>query len=297
MASRPYVRSSLSSLSHLPNIPDVPDIPDDNLTEDGSVVDDFSYSAPSSPLNDSSLGLFVDGSDGSAGGAYGANGGAGIGGLGARQLWNPDPDVNWRPVSASGLFNPVAGSVGSANVAGAGAGGDGSGAGKARPRRNSTTVSQKLFKCDFEGCSRVFKRSEHLKRHIRTHTGEKPFKCSYPNCTKTFSRSDNLNQHLKIHVTQVKRNNYMFEHFLMFLSATTSRERLVEPGIAQLRQQLPDEHANVYELVPKRRCGQWSVLSWHAFIFTPRYRRQQPSHVTYVALIHPSEETILFLFC
>ncbi|KAI7870246.1 hypothetical protein BDF14DRAFT_1682312, partial [Spinellus fusiger] len=58
----------------------------------------------------------------------------------------------------------------------------------------------RMFTCKVDGCGKVFKRSEHLKRHIRSiHTHEKPFECPYESCNKRFSRSDNLNQHIRIH--------------------------------------------------------------------------------------------------
>ncbi|CAO3578034.1 unnamed protein product [Absidia cylindrospora] len=71
------------------------------------------------------------------------------------------------------------------------------------PIRTSTTRTNKekrTFACQVEECGKVFKRSEHLKRHIRSiHTNEKPFECPYQQCQKRFSRSDNLNQHIRIH--------------------------------------------------------------------------------------------------
>ena len=58
-------------------------------------------------------------------------------------------------------------------------------------------ITSKAFVCPLFCCGRLFKRMEHLKRHVRTHTMERPYQCD--RCMKRFSRSDNLNQHLRIH--------------------------------------------------------------------------------------------------
>jgi transcription factor STE12 len=52
----------------------------------------------------------------------------------------------------------------------------------------------KTFTCPVPTCGRLFKRLEHLKRHVRTHTQERPYVCGI--CTKKFSRSDNLAQYI-----------------------------------------------------------------------------------------------------
>ena len=61
---------------------------------------------------------------------------------------------------------------------------------------DSENIEEKPFQC--AECPKAFKRSEHLKRHIRSvHSNERPFPCTL--CEKKFSRSDNLSQHLKTH--------------------------------------------------------------------------------------------------
>ncbi|KAK3070371.1 Transcription factor mst12 [Teratosphaeriaceae sp. CCFEE 6253] len=72
-------------------------------------------------------------------------------------------------------------------------------------RARSATISemapypQKSHSCPIPMCGRLFKRLEHLKRHVRTHTQERPYICSL--CNKAFSRSDNLAQHKRTHET------------------------------------------------------------------------------------------------
>ncbi|KAI1465011.1 Ste12-like transcription factor [Daldinia caldariorum] len=76
------------------------------------------------------------------------------------------------------------------------------GANVVRRARSATVMEvgpypQKSHSCPIPTCARLFKRLEHLKRHVRTHTQEKPYICPY--CSKAFSRSDNLAQHKRTH--------------------------------------------------------------------------------------------------
>lgn len=65
-------------------------------------------------------------------------------------------------------------------------------------------LKERPYICEVAFCERAFKRYEHLKRHMKMHTGDRPFKCKFPCCNKSFSRSDNLNQHMKTHTLGMK---------------------------------------------------------------------------------------------
>ena len=65
------------------------------------------------------------------------------------------------------------------------------------PGVEGSSGKTKVFVCPLYSCCRFFKRMEHLKRHLRTHTMERPYQCD--RCKKRFSRSDNLNQHIRTH--------------------------------------------------------------------------------------------------
>ncbi|KAI0402336.1 hypothetical protein F4802DRAFT_576125 [Xylaria palmicola] len=62
-----------------------------------------------------------------------------------------------------------------------------------RRRRDGSSANVQQRLCPH--CGRSFKRSEHLERHVRTHTKEKPYIC---HCGSAFSRRDLLTRHMRI---------------------------------------------------------------------------------------------------
>ncbi|CAO3635695.1 unnamed protein product [Cunninghamella echinulata] len=65
------------------------------------------------------------------------------------------------------------------------------------------------FTCPLHACGKLFRRLEHLKRHLRTHTLHRPHLCQI--CGKRFSRSDNLNQHKKIHQKNSNSHHHLYQ--------------------------------------------------------------------------------------
>ncbi|KAI9206577.1 uncharacterized protein BJ171DRAFT_421767, partial [Polychytrium aggregatum] len=60
---------------------------------------------------------------------------------------------------------------------------------------SAPALDRKKYPCPT--CHLSFRRSEHLSRHLLTHSGAKPFLCHI--CSRSFSRLDAVQRHVKTH--------------------------------------------------------------------------------------------------
>lgn len=66
-----------------------------------------------------------------------------------------------------------------------------------RPCRRLTTKEEANFRCEVEGCGKLFSRSYNYKAHMETHDEKReyPFPCQVPDCSKKFVRKTDLQRH------------------------------------------------------------------------------------------------------
>ncbi|XP_029290449.1 zinc finger protein 143 isoform X2 [Cottoperca gobio] len=63
----------------------------------------------------------------------------------------------------------------------------------------TSNVGEKSFRCEYEGCGKLYTTAHHLKVHERSHTGDKPYICDYPGCGKKFATGYGLKSHSRTH--------------------------------------------------------------------------------------------------
>uniref|UniRef100_A0A8C2J3C9 Zinc finger protein 143 n=1 Tax=Cyprinus carpio TaxID=7962 RepID=A0A8C2J3C9_CYPCA len=70
-------------------------------------------------------------------------------------------------------------------------------------RRNTQQPGEKCFRCNYDGCGKLYTTANHLKVIMafifETHTGEKPYRCQEMDCKKSFKTSGDLQKHTRIH--------------------------------------------------------------------------------------------------
>ncbi|XP_066970835.1 uncharacterized protein [Macrobrachium rosenbergii] len=57
----------------------------------------------------------------------------------------------------------------------------------------------KVHICHIPGCNKQYRKTSHLRAHLRWHSGDRPYACSWLLCNKRFTRSDELHRHKRTH--------------------------------------------------------------------------------------------------
>uniref|UniRef100_A0A8C3IE31 Zinc finger protein 143 n=1 Tax=Chrysemys picta bellii TaxID=8478 RepID=A0A8C3IE31_CHRPI len=68
-----------------------------------------------------------------------------------------------------------------------------------RVTAKSQPSGEKAFRCEYDGCGKLYTTAHHLKVHERSHTGDRPYQCEHPGCGKAFATGYGLKSHVRTH--------------------------------------------------------------------------------------------------
>jgi len=77
------------------------------------------------------------------------------------------------------------------------------------PNRVQVPGEPAMHLCHYPNCGKMYKKTSHLRAHLRWHIGDQPYLCSWPGCSRKFTRSDELHRHFRIHTGEKKHKCFV----------------------------------------------------------------------------------------
>lgn len=106
-------------------------------------------------------------------------------------------------------------------------------------------------------CRKRFAKTEHLSRHLRTHTGYRPFEC--PKCHKRFSRQDTLSRHMRVHAYSTENEGLHYSQAIQLQGSYNAGSSAMLEGLDLLSSADIATAAPGQELSPSMYCQQTYV--------------------------------------
>lgn len=93
-----------------------------------------------------------------------------------------------------------------------------------------TSLGEKPFRCEFEGCNRRFANSSDRKKHSHVHSSDKPYMCKVRGCDKCYTHPSSLRKHMKLHSSSKVLETRLSDGRPADESATEARSTRVPEG-------------------------------------------------------------------